>query len=859
MHQRVISIKSKIEKLIEGGQLEEAKKFLAEFDAMLPGDPDICSMMAVVHIVEGNPEKAEEVIIRGLAKDTVQFDLLYNLAYIYETRNELNKSLDLYLKAETVAKSWDQKLNVLNAAERIRSIDPSVTALPKKKIAFFIKDGMNNFFEDIIVSLEGEYWTRKISVMDITQLEKGMEWADICWFEWCDELIIYASKTELAKYKKIICRIHGYEVYTNNINKVNWDNIDKLIIVAPHVKRIFMENIQYIPRVDIKLIYCGVNVDKYPFKKRTRGFNLGYLGYINFKKNIPHTLEIFKKLYNIDRRYKLYLAGAFQDARTLSYFKYFVKEYKLEEAVIFEGWKDYSQKLEFLDKLNYLVISSIDEGLCYAAAEAMCSGIKPILHNCEGIKDHYDTKYIFNSVDEAVEMILNDEYDSEEYRDFIEKHYSSVIEIGEVRKVLAELLDGQKIKSDDEDPIDTFDLTYAKRYTERNMSKTMLVLRSLDKEEYVSGLDIGCNEGYVIESLLKEGFIKKGFGIDLDRKVVKSDLLSNENFTFFECDIADYKFDKNYDIIIYNSVHHHIYGKYGKLAALETFKDIIDHCNKTLIFETGMITEQGNYYWKDAISKDFSSDSDHFNKLLDIIGPRLKEVTTLDKLVIHGSKRPLLKISLYPKEDIPDYDLLDDSKFSIEKSYYRTVGSKNQKLISEEEVTNAMFCNRVYDETKFFKLLNEDDGKYYFGKKIILNDYKQRMEASILQQAEEPHVIQLFGISKSYGLIFPFLDLVPLDEIDYSVILNKDNLLAEILAFFEYAKSRQIVLEHRKNVTQVNKLIDLVDLHPHNFMVSVRNNEIIDWKVIDFEYYSNSNYSRNMANIQNIKKIIMSC
>ena len=158
--------------------------------------------------------------------------------------------------------------------------------------------------------------------------------------------------------------------------------------------------------------------------------------------------------------------------------------------------------------------------------------------------------------------------------------------------------------------------------------------------------------------MLKEGFIKKGFGIDLDRKVVKSDLLSNENFTFFECDIADYKFDKNYDIIIYNSVHHHIYGKYGKLAALETFKDIIDHCNKTLIFETGMITEQGNYYWKDAISKDFSSDSDHFNKLLDIIGPRLKEVTTLDKLVIHGSKITLLKISLYTKEDITDYDFM---------------------------------------------------------------------------------------------------------------------------------------------------------------------------------------------------------
>ena len=125
---RIKSVKAKIEKLIEGGQLQEAKKFLAEFDAMLPGDPDICSMMSVVHIVDGDPDKAENVIKRGLANDTVQFDLLYNLAYIYEIRNKLDKSLDLYLKAETVAESWDQKLNVRNAVERIRSIDPSVTA-----------------------------------------------------------------------------------------------------------------------------------------------------------------------------------------------------------------------------------------------------------------------------------------------------------------------------------------------------------------------------------------------------------------------------------------------------------------------------------------------------------------------------------------------------------------------------------------------------------------------------------------------------------------------------------------------------------------------------------------------------------
>lgn len=61
---------------------------------------------------------------------------------------------------------------------------------------------MNNFFEDILVKLEGEYWTRKISVSDLSQIEEGIEWADICWFEWCDELIVNASRIPAARNKK---------------------------------------------------------------------------------------------------------------------------------------------------------------------------------------------------------------------------------------------------------------------------------------------------------------------------------------------------------------------------------------------------------------------------------------------------------------------------------------------------------------------------------------------------------------------------------------------------------------------------------------------------------------------------------
>lgn len=46
------------------------------------------------------------------------------------------------------------------------------------------------------------YETKKIIVTDYKQIDKGLEWADICWFEWCDELITYGSRHHLSENKK---------------------------------------------------------------------------------------------------------------------------------------------------------------------------------------------------------------------------------------------------------------------------------------------------------------------------------------------------------------------------------------------------------------------------------------------------------------------------------------------------------------------------------------------------------------------------------------------------------------------------------------------------------------------------------
>src|SRR5690606_19883929 len=189
------------------------------------------------------------------------------------------------------------------------SIDDSITVTPKKKIVFFVKDGMNNFFEDILVKLEGEYWTRKISVSDLSQIEEGIEWADICWFEWCDELIVNASRIPAARNKKIICRLHRYEAFTQYPANVVWESVDKLIVVTPHLKELLEMNFPGISkRVDIAVIENGVDLEKFSYKKRDKGFNVAMIGYIHSRKNPVMLLQIINKLVKTDSRYKLYIA-----------------------------------------------------------------------------------------------------------------------------------------------------------------------------------------------------------------------------------------------------------------------------------------------------------------------------------------------------------------------------------------------------------------------------------------------------------------------------------------------------------------------------------------------------------------------
>lgn len=123
---KIDNVKAKIEKLIENGYLEEAKAVLTKIDPMMPGDPDICSMRAVIYIMEDNLPEAEKLLLKALDENGDNFDLLYNLAYIFEQKKDYQIAANFYCNAKRVA----------NAAQR-GIVD---TAIDNLKKLYEIKD-----------------------------------------------------------------------------------------------------------------------------------------------------------------------------------------------------------------------------------------------------------------------------------------------------------------------------------------------------------------------------------------------------------------------------------------------------------------------------------------------------------------------------------------------------------------------------------------------------------------------------------------------------------------------------------------------------------------------------------------------
>lgn len=306
-----------------------------------------------------------------------------------------------------------------------------------RKIAVICTPGLDNHLGEVADYFKANYDTKICITDNLEQVFNVLKWADTVWIEWADQSAINVTRFErLLFQKQVILRLHSYEAFTKYLDYIKWSTVTDLIFVAEHIKKIVLRKYpKIVDNVDrIHVIPNGIDTNKFKLSRRTKGKDLAYLGYLNFKKAPTLLFTAFAELLKIDPEYKLHIGGEFQEERYALYFEQMQKNPVFAKQVKFHGWIENPE--EWLKDKSHIICTSVLESQGKGIMEAMSMGLKPIIHNFVGADTIYPKKYLWSTASEFCEMIILDEYKPEEYRRYVKDNYLTQDKIKQIDAVI---------------------------------------------------------------------------------------------------------------------------------------------------------------------------------------------------------------------------------------------------------------------------------------------------------------------------------------------------------------------------------------------------------------------------------------
>lgn len=352
------------------------------------------------------------------------------------------------------------------------------------KIAFLCLPGLESFVKPVVDHLSKNHECKECYSKEKSEIEQAIQWADLVWLEWGNEMAIMVTRqlSHLLIGKKVLVRIHSYEVLSGFLYNIDWPKVDYVLFVAEHVRKFGSQQINEVTRglcqdLATYVIPNGVNMFQFILESKLvsvnpergyslvsskdRGKNIAYIGDVNHKKGPMLMIHAFNQLINPedrwdslgvsiegDKEYMLHVAGVFHEPRFDIYWAHMLKEMNLEKNVVMHGHVS-DMSLWLRDK-HFVVCSSPWESQHMGVMEAMATGCMPLIHNFPGAKDIYPEKFIWTTIDEFVDKVLNLIWEPGLYRQIVQDRYSLEVVNKSLDEVMADIekeyLYGQEIK-----------------------------------------------------------------------------------------------------------------------------------------------------------------------------------------------------------------------------------------------------------------------------------------------------------------------------------------------------------------------------------------------------------------------------
>lgn len=262
---------------------------------------------------------------------------------------------------------------------------------------------------------------------DVEKSNRLLNWADVIHCEWMLGNAVWYSQNKRPR-QGLAVRLHRFETTKPYGSQLNMPAVDRIITIAPGM---FEETQQVFNFNREKMVYVPNYIECDKYKKSCnplKVFNLVMVGSVPKRKGYHRALELLKKLREVDDRYTLTIYGrkpqelgwVINDPAEREYFAEcdrYTRSNGLENSINFGGWVDTKTALA---ENGFILSMSEAEGSHVAAAEGFASGNITVLYPWEGADYMYPQAYIFDSIDEMRDYIL-------ECRDF---------EVFEERRVL---------------------------------------------------------------------------------------------------------------------------------------------------------------------------------------------------------------------------------------------------------------------------------------------------------------------------------------------------------------------------------------------------------------------------------------
>lgn len=353
-------------------------------------------------------------------------------------------------KYSEIQKNVYEKFKNYNVENIYENIKEAIYSYPMKKLRLLISGHDLKFIKDLYPYFEQEYDLKiqelsEYMELNYKQSKNLLKSTDIIWCEW---LLLNARwySQNVYPHQQLFIRAHRFEKNKKYGYGINYENVTKVITVSYYYYEEFIRKFN-IPRNKVTVISNYIDTAKYIKKKNQNyKYNIAIIGALPARKGLDRAVDILIKLKSKDNRYKLYVPGKRPEemANTwnvpqekeyyLNVYKK-IKENKLEESVIFNGWVDIS---EFLKDIGY-VLSVSDakepESFHLAPLEGMASASLGLATKWEGIEYIYPEYCQYDSIEKIAEAIINYTNNDNLYRELANKSQEFVKTNYDIQKI----------------------------------------------------------------------------------------------------------------------------------------------------------------------------------------------------------------------------------------------------------------------------------------------------------------------------------------------------------------------------------------------------------------------------------------